>query len=92
MVADVDGDGDVDIVHSFTKGFAYAEQRNGSFVILKSYDNPFYQGFWVVLLFLLETYETFTQANPSPPCFLMFPPCEPRFGFPRWRGGLLDPG
>jgi hypothetical protein len=48
MVADVDGDGDVDIVHSFTKGFAYAEQRNGSFVILKSYDNPFYQGFWVV--------------------------------------------
>ena len=44
MVADVDGDGDVDIVHSFTKGFAYAEQRNGSFVVLKSYDNPFYQG------------------------------------------------
>eukprot|EP00435_Cladocopium_sp_Y103_P021056 s1106_g5.t1 len=45
LVADVDGDGDVDIVRSFAKGFAYAEQRNGSFVILRSYDNPFFQGF-----------------------------------------------
>lgn len=51
MVADVDGDGDVDLVQSFTKGFAYAEQRNGSFVILRSKDNPFFQGFWVVFPF-----------------------------------------
>ena len=74
MVADVDGDGDVDIVHSFTKGFAYAEQRNGSFVILKSYDNPFYQGFWVVFAcFCLKL------SPRRPKSDSMFPPCEPRF-------------
>ena len=50
FVADVDGDGDVDVVHAFSDGFAYAEQRNGRFVVLKSYDNPFFPGFWVVLL------------------------------------------
>eukprot|EP00435_Cladocopium_sp_Y103_P064097 s1055_g25.t1 len=44
FMADVDGDGDVDVVHAFSDGFAYAEQRNGSFVVLKSYDNPFFQG------------------------------------------------
>ncbi len=43
VVADVDGDGDVDIVHGFANanGFRYAEQRNGKFSILKGVDNPF---------------------------------------------------
>ena len=43
VVADVDGDGDVDIVHGYSdaNGFIYAEQRNGKFSILKGVDNPF---------------------------------------------------
>ena len=43
VVADVDGDGDVDIVHGYANanGFRYAEQRDGKFSILKGLDNPF---------------------------------------------------
>ena len=43
VVTDVDGDGDVDIVHGYANanGFRYAEQRNGKFFILKGVDNPF---------------------------------------------------
>ena len=43
VVADVDGDGDVDIVHGYANanGFRYAEQRKGKFSILKGVDNPF---------------------------------------------------
>ena len=43
VVADVDGDGDVDIVHGYANAnaFRYAEQRNGKFSILKGVENPF---------------------------------------------------
>ena len=43
VVADVDGDGDVDIVHGYAdaNAFRYAEQRDGKFSILKGVNNPF---------------------------------------------------
>ena len=44
MVADVDGDGDLDVVHGFRRGLAYAEQRNGTFVVMTGKNNPFYEG------------------------------------------------
>ena len=44
VVADVDGDGDVDIVHADHRGFMYAEQRNGTFTVLNGLDNPFHLG------------------------------------------------
>ena len=49
VVADVDGDGDVDIVHADHRGFMYAEQRNGQFTILKGLDNPFHLGLKVAI-------------------------------------------
>ena len=44
FVADVDGDGDVDVVHGHAKGLDFAEQQNGKFVILKGMANPFHLG------------------------------------------------
>ena len=49
VVADVDGDGDVDIVHADHRGFMYAEQRNGTFTVLKGLDNPFHLGLKVAI-------------------------------------------
>ena len=49
VIADVDGDGDVDIVHADHRGFMYAEQRNGQFTILKGLDNPFHLGLKVAI-------------------------------------------
>ena len=46
LVADVDGDGDVDVVHGHAKGLDFAEQQNGKFVILKGMANPFHLGIW----------------------------------------------
>ena len=46
FVADVDGDGDVDVVHAYAKGFDFAEQQNGKFVFLKGMANPFHLGIW----------------------------------------------
>ena len=46
FVADVDGDGDVDVVHGYAKGLDFAEQQNGKFVILKGMANPFHLGIW----------------------------------------------
>ena len=46
FVADVDGDGDVDVVHGHAKGLDFAEQQNGKFVILKGMANPFHLGIW----------------------------------------------
>ena len=46
FVADVDGDGDVDVVHGHAKGLGFAEQQNGKFVILKGMANPFHSGIW----------------------------------------------
>ena len=43
MVADVDGDGDVDVVHATGTGLAFAEQRNGSFILWNRKDNPFWR-------------------------------------------------
>ena len=44
FVADVDGDGDVDVVHGHSEGLDFAEQQNGKFVILKGMANPFHLG------------------------------------------------
>ena len=49
VVADVDGDGDVDIVHGDHRGFMYAEQRNGTFTVLTGLDNPFHLGLKVAI-------------------------------------------
>ena len=49
VVADVDGDGDVDIVHADHRGFMYAEQRNGTFTVLNGLDNPFHLGLEVAI-------------------------------------------
>ena len=49
VVADVDGDGDVDIVHADHRGFMYAEQRNGTFTVLQGLDNPFHLGLKVAI-------------------------------------------
>ena len=46
FVADVDGDGDVDVVHGHAKGLDFAGQQNGKFVILKGMANPFHLGIW----------------------------------------------
>ena len=46
FVADVDGDGDVDVVHHHAKGLDFAEQQNGKFVFLKGMANPFHLGIW----------------------------------------------
>ena len=49
VVADVDGDGDVDIVHADHCGFMHAEQRNGTFTVLNGLDNPFHLGLEVAI-------------------------------------------
>ena len=54
VVADVDGDGDVDIVHADHRGFMYAEQQNGTFTVLKGRDNPFYLGLKVAIQFAVH--------------------------------------
>ena len=95
-MADVDGDGDVDLVQSFTKGFAYAEQRNGSFVILRSKDNPFFPRFLgCVSIFLRLIF--FTQKGAGNPSLtaacLVGGPCRTQvwLNYLKTRNGIVGP-
>ena len=97
VVADVDGDGDVDIVHADHRGFMYAEQRNGQFTILKGVDNPFYSGLKVAIQSAVHFFDFPSLSFLRGKCWaeVMFESvshgCRPWELFETFKSRLLDP-